>query len=121
MDHPLAFRAFNAHINVEFWHSVKPMKYICAYINKGSDAANAEITKYQMGRDIAAMSHSGKFLAFPSMSDIQLSSTSVYIWKMVNEYTSLHNQPNCRQQPQRIPSSLPSSSFVNVMSLPDSS
>ena len=85
---PLLSKAYNAHINVEFCHSVKSIKYICAYISKGSDAAmislknestNDEITKYQMGRYISSNSHSGEFLAFPYMSDIQPSFISMCI------------------------------------------
>lgn len=36
---PVLSRCFNAHINVEYCHSVKAIKYICKYINKGSDRA----------------------------------------------------------------------------------
>ncbi|CAE1250830.1 unnamed protein product [Acanthosepion pharaonis] len=36
---PLMFKTFGAHINVEYFHSVKSIKYICKYVNKGSDAA----------------------------------------------------------------------------------
>lgn len=60
---PLLSKAFNAHINVEFCNSIHAIKYICAYINKGSDMAivelskqntpNDEITQFQMGRYIS--------------------------------------------------------------------
>ena len=36
---PLLSKTFNAHINVEFCSSVKSIKYICKYVNKGSDMA----------------------------------------------------------------------------------
>jgi len=52
-------RCFNAHINVEYCHSVKAIKYICKYINKGSDRAtfsvdreNDEVRNYLNGRYI---------------------------------------------------------------------
>ncbi|KAH9112474.1 hypothetical protein AeMF1_013201 [Aphanomyces euteiches] len=41
---PLLSKIFNAHINIEFCHSVKAIKYICKYIYKGSDYAIYEIT-----------------------------------------------------------------------------
>ncbi|CAE1227484.1 unnamed protein product [Acanthosepion pharaonis] len=36
---PLLTKAFNARINVEYCHSVRSIKYVCKYINKGTDAA----------------------------------------------------------------------------------
>lgn len=56
-------RLFNAHINVEYCHSVKSIKYICKYINKGSDMAVVElegpetideIEQFQLGRYISS-------------------------------------------------------------------
>ncbi|XP_055918607.1 uncharacterized protein LOC129950708 [Eupeodes corollae] len=54
---PILCRSFNAHINVEYCHSVQAIKYICKYINKGSDQAtfsvrNAhdEVENYLNGR-----------------------------------------------------------------------
>ncbi|GFR31324.1 helitron_like_N domain-containing protein [Trichonephila clavata] len=67
---PLLSKTFNAHINVEFCSSVKSIKYICKYVNKGSDMTafrientnvnappvnnNDEITLYQIGRYICS-------------------------------------------------------------------
>ena len=36
---PVLSRTFQAHVNVEYCNSVKSIKYICKYVNKGSDQA----------------------------------------------------------------------------------
>ena len=55
---------FNAHINIEYCHSVKSIKYVCKYVNKGSDMAvfgltmdgtvHDEVRQYEMGRYISS-------------------------------------------------------------------
>ena len=36
---PLLTKIFKCHINVEFCNSIKAIKYVCKYINKGTDQA----------------------------------------------------------------------------------
>lgn len=60
---PLLSKTFKAHINVEYFNSVKAIKYICKYVTKGGDLAylavvpehrNDEIIQYQMGRYLSS-------------------------------------------------------------------
>ncbi|XP_063901249.1 uncharacterized protein LOC135120859 [Zophobas morio] len=71
---PILSKSFNAHINVESCNSVKSIKYICKYVNKGSDMAifgianpNApvnEIEQFQMGRYISSNEAVWRILGF---------------------------------------------------------
>jgi PIF1-like helicase/Helitron helicase-like domain at N-terminus len=72
---PLLSRIFQAHINVEYCNSVKSIKYICKYVNKGSDqavfglerdgTAVDEIKQYQLGRYISSNEAVWRILDFP--------------------------------------------------------
>ncbi|XP_024871877.1 uncharacterized protein LOC112454611 [Temnothorax curvispinosus] len=65
-------RSFNAHVNVELCSSVKSIKYICKYVNKGSDQAvfaleseKDEVKLYESGRYISSSEAIWRILAFP--------------------------------------------------------
>ncbi|GFX77385.1 uncharacterized protein LOC104236095 [Trichonephila clavipes] len=78
---PLLSETYKAHINVEYCNSVKSIKYICKYVNKGSDMAvfgwqqetddkNAimhidEDAQYQAGRYISSNEAVWRILSFP--------------------------------------------------------
>ncbi|XP_060801784.1 uncharacterized protein LOC132902069 [Amyelois transitella] len=74
---PILSKMFNAHINVEACNSVRAIKYICKYINKGSDQAifnfrNTEVANpvdevqtYQSGRYVNSNEAVWRLLGFP--------------------------------------------------------
>ena len=72
---PLLSKMFQAHINVEWCHSVKSIKYICKYVNKGSDQAVFQLQKnvpavdevqaFQMGRYISSNEAVWRILGLP--------------------------------------------------------
>ncbi|XP_024884832.1 uncharacterized protein LOC112462965 [Temnothorax curvispinosus] len=70
---PVLLRTFNAHINVELCNSVKSIKYICKYVNNGSDQATFalenkrdEVKLYESGRYISSSEAVWRILAFPN-------------------------------------------------------
>lgn len=68
---PILSRTFSAHINVEYCNSVKSIKYICKYVNKGSDQAAFtiedldEVTRYEVGRYISSSEAAWRIFCFP--------------------------------------------------------
>ncbi|XP_044582937.1 uncharacterized protein LOC123263956 [Cotesia glomerata] len=68
---PVLSHTFGTHVNVESCNSVKAIKYICNYLNKGSDQASFtvqdfdEVTKYQAGRYISSSEAVWRIFRFP--------------------------------------------------------
>ncbi|XP_055614537.1 uncharacterized protein LOC129760881, partial [Uranotaenia lowii] len=71
---PLLSKAFKSHCNVELCNSIKSIKYVCKYVNKGSDMAvfgiaapdaSDEVTQYQMGRYVSCNEAIWRIFAFP--------------------------------------------------------
>ncbi len=70
---PLLSKIFNAHINVECCNSVKSIKYICNYINKGSDQAVFRLERQGMEREKVAMYQTSRYI-----------STNEAVWRILD-------------------------------------
>ncbi|UYV78242.1 hypothetical protein LAZ67_16000650 [Cordylochernes scorpioides] len=91
---PLLSRTFKAHINVEYCNSVKSIKYICKYVNKGSDMAVFgvknesapidEVQRYQLERTSVAIRQFGVFYHFQFMNVI----LQLFIWQYISKMGS---------------------------------
>lgn len=60
---PLLSKIFKAHINVESCQSVKAIKYICKYINKGSDQAVFELSNENKNFDEVQQFQLGRYIS----------------------------------------------------------
>ncbi|KAL8592527.1 hypothetical protein ACOMHN_030212 [Nucella lapillus] len=70
---PLLSRIFNSHINVEYCNSVKSIKYICKYVNKGSDQAIFSVQVQDAQLDEISSYQEGRYIC-----------TSEAVWRILN-------------------------------------
>ncbi|CAF1513734.1 unnamed protein product [Rotaria magnacalcarata] len=75
---PLLSRTFQAHINMEYCNSVKSIKYICKYVNEGSDQA-----VFGLGRDGAPVDE---------ISNYQLANEPLLVPDQRAAYNAILNQ-----------------------------
>ncbi|KAL8616749.1 hypothetical protein ACOMHN_017786 [Nucella lapillus] len=69
----LQSRIFNSHINVEYCNSVKSIKYICKYVNKGSDQAIFSVQGQDAQLDEISNYQEERYIC-----------TSVAVWRILN-------------------------------------
>ncbi|XP_013791064.1 uncharacterized protein LOC106474911 [Limulus polyphemus] len=69
---PVLSQTFKTHVNIEYCSSFKSIKYICKYVNKGTDHATFavsdetdEIQRYQSGRYSCKFEVVWRILSFP--------------------------------------------------------
>ena len=72
---PILSKIFNAYINVEYCNTVKSIKHICKYVNKGSDQAvfgverqgmkRNQVSRYEIGRHTCSSEATWRILDFP--------------------------------------------------------
>ena len=71
---PLLVKLFKCHINIELTHSIKSIKYICKYVNKGTDLAVMgledvktldEIKSYLLARYVSSSEAYWRIFGFP--------------------------------------------------------
>ncbi|GBM23565.1 hypothetical protein AVEN_122858-1, partial [Araneus ventricosus] len=107
---PLLTKIFNAHINVEYCNSVKSIKYVCKYVNKGSDIAMFDLTsgenglneihQYQMGRYISSNEAVWRILNFPIHERyFTVINLSIHLENGQRVYITTENAAQCGQAP----------------------
>ena len=60
---PFLTKIFNAHINVEWCNSVKSIKYVCKYVNKGPDSAMFALMQEKNTRDEVDQFECGRYVS----------------------------------------------------------
>ena len=106
---PVLSRTFMAHINVELCNSVKSIKYICKYVNKGSDQAAFglenewdEISKYEAGRYISSSEAAWRIFCFPIHERFPpVMHLSVHLENGQRVYFTTDNAPEKVQNPPK--------------------
>ncbi|XP_008482471.2 uncharacterized protein LOC103519163 [Diaphorina citri] len=106
---PVLSRTFSAHINVELCNSVQSIKYICKYVNKGSDQAVFglendfdEVSRYEAGRYISSSEAVWKILGFPIHERFPpVMHLSVHLENGQRVYFTAHNISDKLQNPPK--------------------
>lgn len=112
---PTLSRIFNSHINVEYCHSVKAIKYICKYVHKGADMAEFavdEITAYETGRYVSSSEAFWKIFSFqiheryPAVVHLSV--------HLENGQRVYYTSENAQQQAQNLPPKTTLTSFFDL-------
>lgn len=107
---PILSKSFQGHINVEYCNSIKSIKYVCKYVNKGSDMAVIgisnenradEVSQYQMGRYISSNEAVWRILSFPIHKRYPpVQHLSVHLENGQRVYFTIENAQQRVEQPQ---------------------
>ena len=108
---PFLCRTFDAHANVEYCATVKAIKYVCEYINKGKDKAvvalqrkyrNDEITRFQVARYICTSEALWRIFQFPIQDhDPTVQHLQVHLENSQRVYFTPENAEDLAAQPPK--------------------